>query len=296
MRIIKAVCPGSTLAASILGLVLVAMPSSAATPPELLVSVAGYGSVTVDSLGTETYTGTCDGSTCAGTVVVGNGSNGLQTGQISWTGTIGALTGSATGTSSHIATLPQLDLLMSGLITSAAATVTVSWTDVGFTAGVTPATMNVVGGGIGTSTYTSYTDATKTPFGTGTTVNTLTASGTATGPGPIGFPFSMTDTAVLTMPAGVGTSLPPDSIDFLFNDTPASSGNGCTPPSGSTAPVALCKSPSTPSISLAPGSPFPLVTYTYTVTNTGNSAVNDVVVTDDNSTPGYPNDDWTFTY
>ena len=166
---------------------------------------------------------------------VGNGTNSLQTGQLKWNGTIGAVTGTFTGTSSHLATQPQLDLLFSGISTSAAgATLTVSWTDVGFTMGSTPANMNVTGGGVGTQTFTSYTDSTNAAFGTGTLVNTLTSTnaplangGAATGPGPTGSPFSMTDTAVLVLPGGLGTTAPTDSLDFLFNDTPSTVALSC---------------------------------------------------------------------
>ncbi len=191
MRITKAICAGSTLAASILGMVLTAMPSVAATPPELSIAVAGSGSVTVDSLGTETYVSPCSGANCAGTVVIGNGTNGLATGQISWSGTIGGVTGTITGTSSHLAIQPQLDLLFSGVTTSAAATLTLCHGPMSASlwALLPPACRSQGAESKHSASFTSYTDSSNTAFGTGTLVNTLTASGSATGPGPTGTPF-----------------------------------------------------------------------------------------------------------
>ncbi len=55
---IKTAYPGFTLAASILGLALVAMPSWAASSPELRITVGSY-SITVLSNGTTSSSGTC---------------------------------------------------------------------------------------------------------------------------------------------------------------------------------------------------------------------------------------------
>ena len=60
---------------------------------------------------------------------------------------------------------------------------------------------------------------------------------------------------------------------------------------GNTPPVTLTKTASPASITLTPGQPFPLVTFTYTVTNTGGATLTNIVVTDDNGTPADKSDD-----
>ena len=202
------------LVASTFALALMAVP--AASAGTMILSIGDGSSVTISPTGAETYTGSCVGGSCAGTVVI-------QPGQLTWMGSIGTFNGTITGTSGQASTEAQLDVLVSGLTTGATGdTLTVKWTDVGFTLGVTPADMNIVGGGLGVQSFSSYVDTTNAPFGMGTLVATTT-TGTVTGPGPSKSPFSMTDVATLTLPAGVGTNgvLPPDSLDFLFNDAPA---------------------------------------------------------------------------
>ena len=145
----KAVFPGFTLAASILGLAMVAVPSSAATPPAMtLVTSDGY-SVAFDSTGTVTYGGLCTATLCHTTVVVGNGANGYASGLIVWFGTVGTFTGSITGQTKPAVVSPEIDILISQLQNTGAssATVTISWTDVGFTVGESPATMNITTNG-----------------------------------------------------------------------------------------------------------------------------------------------------
>ena len=215
----KRILANISLAVSTFALAFIALPAASAGTMKLVIGDGS--SVTISPTGVESYTGSCVGGSCAGTVTI-------LPGQLTWTGSIGTFTGTVTGTSGQATTEAQLDLLTSGLTTGATSdTITISWTDVGFTIGVTPANMNVVGGGLGTQSFSSYVDNGNAPFGTGTLVNTI-AGGSASGPGPSSSPFSMTDVAVLTLPAGVGTNFPPDSLDFLFNDAPAPLAVNCT--------------------------------------------------------------------
>jgi len=208
MKSIKAVYPCITLAASILGLAMAAMPSWAATtPPAMTLAITGA-SVAFDSTGAVTYTGTCNATACPSTVIVGNGSNGFPAGQIFWGGTIGTFSGSITGQTKPALASPQIDILVSGITNSGPqATLTISWTDVGFTVGESPATVNVTTNAVGTATYTSYVDNTNKPFGTGITVATVgNAGGVATGSGPTTNPFSMTNVEALTIPTNGSAS------------------------------------------------------------------------------------------
>ena len=160
-------------------LALIALP--AASAGSLKLAIGDGSSVTISPTGGETYTGSCVGGSCAGTVTI-------LPGQLTWNGTIGTFKGTVTGTSGQTTTLAQLDLLVAGLETGATSdTITISWTDVGFTVGVTPANMNITGGGIGTQSFSSYVDTSNAPFGMGTLVNTI-AGGSASGPGPSSSP------------------------------------------------------------------------------------------------------------
>jgi hypothetical protein len=219
MKKIKAVYPVSTLAVSILGLAMAAIPSWAATaPPAMTLAITGA-SVAFDSTGTITYGGACNASACPSSVIVGNGSNGFNAGQIVWFGTIGTLTGSIEGQSKPALTAPEIDILVSQLSNTgtAAASLTISWTDVGFTVGESPSTMNVTTNGVGTVSYTSYVDNTNAPFGTGTTVATVaTGGGVGSGSGPTASPFSMTNVETVTLPASSGVL----SSDFSLHVAP----------------------------------------------------------------------------
>ena len=163
------------------------------------------------------YTGTCNATACPSTVIVGNGSNGFAAGQIFWDGTIGTFSGSITGQTKPALASPLIDILVSGITNSGPqATLTISWTDVGFTVGESPATINVTTNAVGTATYTSYVDNTNKPFGTGTTVATVgTAGGVATGSGPTANPFSMTNVEAITLPTN-GTA----SSDYSLQVAP----------------------------------------------------------------------------
>ncbi len=291
MRSNKTIIPGPSLAASILGLAFAALPSFALTPPAMTIAVTGA-SVTIDSTGTQTYTGSCSASACPGTATVASGS-------ILWVGTVGNFTINADGRSKPVLTAPDIDLA-SIISTSASAggTITISWTDVGFTVGESPGTMNVVPGGATSATYTSYVDNTNTAFGTGIQVGTTTSGGIVVGPGPKTNPFSMTSVEVLTLPAGLGTSGPPFNNDFslmVFKNPPlslscgAATGqvgklytssliaNGGAPPynysiTGSIAPLVL-----TPSTGAISGTPTAAGTLSFTATvmdSSGNTGSN----------------------
>jgi hypothetical protein len=204
----KTVFPGLTLAASILGLALVAMPSyGAVAPPAMTLAVNNVVSLAFDSTGTITYSGACTAALCPSTVIVGNGSNGYNSGQIAWFGTVGTFSGSITGQTKPALTSPEIDIQTQVTNSGAQATLTISWTDVGFTVGESPATLNITTNAVGTASYTSYVDNTNTPFGTGITVATVgTAGGVATGSGPTKNPFSMTNVAAITIATGVTAS------------------------------------------------------------------------------------------
>jgi len=182
----------------------------------MTLAVAGA-SVAFDSTGTVTYTGTCNATTCPATVIVGNGSDGFPAGQIVWFGTIGTFSGSITGQTKPSLAPPLIDILVSGITNSGPqATLTISWTDVGFTVGESPATINVTTNGVGNATYTSYVDNTNKPFGTGITVATVgTAGGVTTGSGPTANPFSMTNVEAITLPTN-GTA----SSDYSLQVAP----------------------------------------------------------------------------
>lgn len=215
---IKTGFPGFTLAASILGLAFTALPSFAAiVPPALQISVSPGVSVTIDSTGTQTYGASCTSTLCPpGSVTVASGS-------ITWSGTIGNFTlSTVVGHTKPLLTQPNIDLGVGSITTTAAAggTITIEWTDTGFTVGETPGTMTVAPGAVGSAVYTSYVDNTNAAFGTGIKVGSTTTGGIVSGPGPSANPFSMTNVEVVTLPAGVGTSAPPFLSDFQLQVAP----------------------------------------------------------------------------
>jgi len=239
------------LAAIIPGLAFTALPSYALTPPALLISITGA-SVEIDSTGAQTYTGTCSATACPGVAVAVAGS-------ITWTGTIGTFTITAlNGRSKPLLTAPNIDLGVSSITTGATGgTVTISWTDTGFTVGESPATMNIAASGTGSTVFTSYVDSTNAAFGTGTQVGTTTSGGIVTGPGPSKDPFSMTNVEAITLPALVGVNYAPFDTDFSLQVAP-------------TPPLALTCGASTGTVGTAYSSMLVatggVAPYTYTIT------------------------------
>jgi hypothetical protein len=100
------------LAASIAALTLAALPAFGLTPPALQVAVSG-GSVTIDSTGAQTYTGSCNAVTCPGTATVAAGS-------VTWSGSIGAFTISTlNGRTKPALTAPNIDVGVASIQTGA---------------------------------------------------------------------------------------------------------------------------------------------------------------------------------
>jgi hypothetical protein len=78
----------------------------------------------------------------------------------------------------------------------------------------------VVPSGIGSAVYAGYVDNTNAVFGTGTLVGSTTGGGFVNGPGPSSNPFSMTISEAITLPAAVGTDMPPFNNDFGMQASP----------------------------------------------------------------------------
>jgi Putative Ig domain len=126
---------------------------------------------------------------------------------------------------------------------------------------ITPVTMVGSGGTGGTYTFS----ATGLPAGL-TMSSSGTISGTPTVSGTFSYAVTVKDAA-----GHAGTV----NCSVTVN-----------PPAITTFTLTKTASPTNPL-------PFQLVTFTYTVTNTGNTTVTNIVVTDDNGTPGYTADDVT---
>ena len=195
------------LAATILAAVF-SPHASAATPPALRITVnTGQGAV-IDAAGTVVFSGTCTPVTCT----TAAGYPQITSGQTLWSGKLGTFTvRTAIGVTKPTAIpSPSEDLDLQQIATTADGIIKFEWTDVDFNyTDITGGQLQAGGSRKGTvsSTYSAYFDGSNTQFGTGTlaaTVGPLTTSsfsGTTTGPGPTGAPFSMTIVATLTMAA-----------------------------------------------------------------------------------------------
>jgi hypothetical protein len=191
------------VAISVLGLAM-AGPASALTPPVLKIS-DGTNTIVIDSTGIAN-------ATITGSVTTT--SSAFSSGSITWSGTIGVFQiQTLTGESKPLLPMPTIDVGVNGgsVQTTGAGTLTVTWSDTGFTNG-TPVTSlsgatGLIGGG--SVTYTAYVDGTNALYGMGTLSGTQTATTSSTngstvtsGVGPATPTFSMTEVIQLALPGG----------------------------------------------------------------------------------------------
>ncbi len=195
-----------------------------------------------------------------------------------------------------------------------------TFTATGLPAGLSMSTGGTISGTPTVSGTFSYTVTVKDKAGNTGTVNcsvTVNAPPTAscvvinavqgvaitpvtmTGSGGAGGPYAFTATGLpagLTMSAsGTISGTPMVSGTFGYSVTVKdSAGNtGTVNCSVTVAPPALPGIAITKTASPTNPVPFQLVTFTYTVTNTGGTTLTNIVVTDDNGTPGNTSDDFT---
>jgi hypothetical protein len=193
-------------------------------PPILTISDNQGNSITIDSTGNATCTGTVDCTGTTDTIIGSPGTVGFigNVGQFSIGTAVGTVNPAGNATSST-----QIDIFNSSVANngSTAGTLTVSFTANNFVVGAnSTAKMSVTPSftTTGTAVYTSYTDGTNAPFGTGTPVNTITEQGSGTaiasGPTTTMTPYSMTSTVSYTIPAG-GT-LNNDDFNLIIPPSP----------------------------------------------------------------------------
>jgi hypothetical protein len=195
----------NNIVASVLFGFAIVAPSFAVTPPVLTISDDAGNSIAIDSTGT-TISSTGTVTTSMLTATPGSGT-------ITWSGTIGNFSiTTLSGESKPLMPIPSIDLGANGgnIQTGAGGgTLTMKWSDTGFTNGSPNTTLNGITGLAlgGTISYTAYIDGTNALNGTGTMVTSQPATGNSgtvvsMGGGPITPTFSMTEVAVLTVPAG----------------------------------------------------------------------------------------------
>jgi uncharacterized repeat protein (TIGR01451 family) len=193
--------------------------------------------VTIDATGTVVFSGN---ASCTANVTCLTQISSSVPGQIFWQGRIGSFTiSSEVGSTKPLVTPPVIDLQVHQLTTTSGGSITIQWTDTGFTApGGTTGFM--AGGGSFTAntsiSYTGYMDNTNVPFGTGITVGTMGPFTTPSfaqnlnGPGATASPFSMTESVTFTMGPSVsaGGDFELDAVpnpvsgaigDFVWQDT-----------------------------------------------------------------------------
>jgi hypothetical protein len=193
-----------TLAVSLLGIAMSALPVYAQSTPAIRLIDGSNNIITIDSTGAAVNSGSCTPAACVTTSSTGVSNTN---GQVSWNGTIGNFSFTATGQTAPLR--PGIaDINISNLSTGAAGgTLKVLFT-VANVDGGGPYTMNQLTSFTfapgSTATYTSFVDTTNTPFGTGTTLGTIgpTTVGSAQSglSGPASHALSITDQVVLNMP------------------------------------------------------------------------------------------------
>ncbi len=194
---------------AVLSMAVGAVPSLALTAPAMQIT-DGTNTVTIDSTGTVTFSPGCVCTTLTPPT-------GVQADhEIIWAGTIGnfSIPGGFTGKPRAFfpGSVQAIDLESGGLTNTgaSAATLTVSWSDTGFTEiGPSSVTAFTSFSGTGTVNYTAYVDPSNRLFGeTPPAVvvaglsNTPSGIVTATGPPPSSEPFSMTLVEAITLNPG----------------------------------------------------------------------------------------------
>jgi hypothetical protein len=190
----KSVCNINLLVVSILGLAIAA-PSFALTVPALQIS-DGTNTFKVDSTGVIVVVKGCAPITvCSGTSTPGTA------GSFSWSGTVGAFTIlKAAGRSKPALAQPQIDLSSSvGSLTGG--TLTIAFTDTGFTEGANVATLSTTTSTMNGSsaTFAAYFDLGNQPFIETTQIGSLNVGSAVNAPAPPGpgpntnNPFSLTE-------------------------------------------------------------------------------------------------------
>jgi hypothetical protein len=167
-------------------------------------------SITISTTGTVTCVGTC-------TTTIGPYS---PAGEVLWGGKLGPFSiNLAIGQTKP--SLPGAETNVSLMVSTAAkgGTLTVEWTDTGFTGPTSTATMSVANTIAGSvlASYTGHTDSNNVAFGTGGTVGTLgpfsaTTGGSLAGPGPTGGTFSLTTVINATMAPASALGVAGDSL------------------------------------------------------------------------------------
>jgi hypothetical protein len=192
-----------------LGMAVSAPPSFAITAPAMRIT-DGTDTVTIDSTGTVTFSPGCVCTTLTPPTGV------AADHEITWAGKIGnfSIAGGFTGKPKafYPATIQAIDIESGGITNTgaSAATLTVSWSDTGFTGiGASSVTALTSFSGAGTANYTAYTDPSNTLFGeappavaSASLSNTPSGIVTTTGAAPASEPFSLTLTEAITLNPG----------------------------------------------------------------------------------------------
>ena len=197
--------------------VLVALAVPAFAQTTALKLDIGTGSITIDQAGNQTFTGVCLNNGCPGTVTLGAG-------QISWSGKIGSITVDQVTGNTKPFFISGIDVSSVFETGATGGNITVSFSDIGFNSGGSPAAINIVPSGIGSTAYNGYVDNQNTLLGTNLPSSVLIASssngGFISGPGATSLPFSMTLVETVSLPAFVGSEMGTFNNDFKVEASP----------------------------------------------------------------------------